>query len=217
MRNDHVISTKTEPIFNNYDLFQGPFQYSPFTIGHPDQPEDDHSVRDPTVKTIEKSKFSLSPMHTNQEVLFFKVFKISNDKLSCNFEESSFQLFSSARHNTLTKVLSQTKPIKLKQKFIDVLSKTIKTNYRIMKFKHLFDLDQLGFQRQCIILYENSRCSTSKLCNFKNLEHILLSLAICIFACNSYQREISSSGISNIENSRLLLKSVQRRGYQGRN
>ncbi|CAD8087113.1 unnamed protein product [Paramecium primaurelia] len=152
MRNDNVISTKTEPIFNNYDLFKGPFQYSPFTIGHPDQPDDDHSVRDPTVKTIEKSKFTLSPIHTNQEVLFFKVFKISNDKLSCHIEESSFQLFSRPTHNNLKRLQTYTKPLKLKQKFIDVLSKTIKMNYKIMKFMYLFDLDQLGLQRQYVLL-----------------------------------------------------------------
>ncbi|CAD8092801.1 unnamed protein product [Paramecium sonneborni] len=144
MRNDNVISPKTEPIFNNYDLFKGPFQYTPFTVGHPDQPDDDHSVRDPTVKTIEKSRMSLSPIHTYQ--------KMSQDKLSFNPKASRFQQFSNFEPSNLIDLPAQKKPIRLKQKFIDVLRNKIKMNEKISKFLHLIDLDLLDLQKQYVLL-----------------------------------------------------------------
>ncbi|CAK69175.1 unnamed protein product (macronuclear) [Paramecium tetraurelia] len=70
MINQQVNSTKTEPVQINYDQMKGPFQYAPFTIDHPGQPEDDFSVKDPTVKTLDRSRLCLSPFNVNHEVSF---------------------------------------------------------------------------------------------------------------------------------------------------
>ncbi|CAD8083146.1 unnamed protein product [Paramecium sonneborni] len=133
MINQQVNSTKTEPVQNNYDQMKGPFQYSPFTIDHPGQPDDDYSIKDPTVKTLDRSKLCLSPFNVNNE--------ISNERISFIQEASSFQLLAfTQKSQETTKGFKNEK--KLKTKFAELLRDKIKLNDKVKKYSYIFDLEQ---------------------------------------------------------------------------
>ncbi|CAD8180598.1 unnamed protein product [Paramecium pentaurelia] len=133
MINQQVNSTKTEPVQNNYDQMKGPFQYTPFTIDHPGQPEDDYSVKDPTVKTLDRSRLCQSPFNANHEIL--------NERFSFIQEPSNFQLlaFTQKSYET-TKGFQNQK--KLKPKFADLLKDKININEKTRKYSYIFDLGQ---------------------------------------------------------------------------
>ncbi|CAD8085631.1 unnamed protein product [Paramecium sonneborni] len=133
MINQQVNFTKTEPVQNNYDQMRGPFQYSPFTIDHPGQPDDDNSVKDPTVKTIDRFKLCLSPFNANNE--------ISNEGISFIQEGSSFQLLAFTQKSQETTKGFQNKK-KLKTKFAQLLKDKIKVNDKVKKYSYIFDLGQ---------------------------------------------------------------------------
>ncbi|CAK74170.1 unnamed protein product (macronuclear) [Paramecium tetraurelia] len=84
----------------------GPFQYTPFTINHPGQPDDDYSVKDPTVKTLDRSKQCLSPYNVNHEVSFLftflrspmKGFPLSKIPIAFNYCHSTQKLQRPLKH-----------------------------------------------------------------------------------------------------------------------
>ncbi|CAD8077142.1 unnamed protein product [Paramecium primaurelia] len=133
MINQQVNSTKTEPVQNNYDQMKGPFQYTPFTIDHPGQPEDDYSVKDPTVKTLDRSRLCQSPFNANHEIL--------NERFSFIQEPSNFQLlaFTQKSYET-TKGFQNQK--KLKPKFADLFKEKFNINEKAKKYSYIFDLGQ---------------------------------------------------------------------------
>ncbi|CAD8170789.1 unnamed protein product [Paramecium octaurelia] len=134
MINQQVNSTKTEPVQINYDQMKGPFQYAPFTIDHPGQPEDDFSVKDPTVKTVDRSRLCLSPFNVNHE--------ISNERISFIQEPSNFQLLAFTQKSQETTKGFQNQR-KLKPKFAELLKSKININEKVRKYSYIFDLGQL--------------------------------------------------------------------------
>ncbi|CAD8171250.1 unnamed protein product [Paramecium pentaurelia] len=147
MINQQVNSTKTEPVQNNYDLMRGPFQYTPFTIDHPGQPEDDYSVKDPTVKTLDRSKQCLSPFNINHE--------ISNERNSFIQDSSSLSLLAFNQKSLETTKGFQNQR-KLKTKFAELLKGKLKLNDKVKKYSYIFDLAQQDNTQQ-YVLQPNSK------------------------------------------------------------
>ncbi|CAD8053235.1 unnamed protein product [Paramecium primaurelia] len=161
MINQQVNSTKTEPVQNNYDQMRGPFQYTPFTIDHPGQPEDDYSVKDPTVKTLDRSKQCLSPFNINNE--------ISNERNSFIQDSSSLSLLAFNQ-----KSLETTKGFKnqrkLKIKYAELLKGKLKLNDKVKKYSYIFDLAQQDNTQQYVLQ------PTSKLVKFWSVLYLLIMI-----------------------------------------
>ncbi|CAD8134824.1 unnamed protein product [Paramecium octaurelia] len=122
---------KTEPDklsrFHSSDM-RGPFKYEPLqNISHPIQPEDDVSVRDPTLRTVDKSKLSQSLYQNNS---------IRSKTPISEPDESPFMLTFPQKQLETTRKRSKSKLITY---FIERIRKRFKIDSKAKQFQYLFD------------------------------------------------------------------------------
>ncbi|CAK70187.1 unnamed protein product (macronuclear) [Paramecium tetraurelia] len=136
---------KTEPDklsrFHSSDM-RGPFKYEPLqNISHPIQPDDDVSVRDPTLRTVDKSKLSQSQYQINS---------IRSKTPISEPDESPFMLTFPQRQLETTRKRSKSKLIMY---FIERIRKRFKIDSKAKQFQYLFDQETNSKDYNCT-LYE---------------------------------------------------------------
>ncbi|CAD8077119.1 unnamed protein product [Paramecium sonneborni] len=126
---------KTEPDklnkFSQNDM-RGPFIYEPLqNIAHPIQPEDDISIKDPTLKTVDKSRISQSYYRNNSPQL-----SIRSKTSQSEPEDSPFVLSFPLKQQENIRKRSKSKQI---QYFVEKLRKRFRIDSMAKNFQYLYD------------------------------------------------------------------------------
>ncbi|CAD8045585.1 unnamed protein product [Paramecium sonneborni] len=112
---------------------RGPFKYEPLqNISHPIQPDDDVSVRDPTLRTVDKSKLSQSIYQNNSG----QMISLRSRTPFSEAEESPFMLTFPQK---LQESMHKKNKSKLIMYFIDRMRKRFKIDSKAKQFQYLFD------------------------------------------------------------------------------
>ncbi|CAD8135791.1 unnamed protein product [Paramecium octaurelia] len=160
---------KTEPDklsrFYPNDM-RGPFKYEPLqNIAHPIQPEDDISIKDPTLKTVDKSRISQSFYQNNSPQLSFRSRTQKSEP-----EESPFVL--SFPPKQLENMRKRTKSRQIFN-FVEKLRRKFRIDHMAKKFQYLYDQEN-NFVDYSWTLLPSSRILQSWNVAFYILLHVIL-------------------------------------------
>ncbi|CAD8054868.1 unnamed protein product [Paramecium sonneborni] len=160
---------KTEPDklsrISSTDM-RGPFKYEPLqNIAHPIQPEDDFSIKDPTLKTVDKSRISQSFYRINSPQLSFRS-KTSQSEP----EESPFVLSFPPKQLENIRKRSKSKQIFY---FVEKLRKRFRIDSMAKKFQYLYDQEN-NFIDDSWTLLPTSSILQSWNVTFFTLLHVML-------------------------------------------
>ncbi|CAD8139120.1 unnamed protein product [Paramecium pentaurelia] len=162
---------KTEPDklskFYQNDM-RGPFKYEPLqNIAHPIQPEDDISIKDPTLKTVDKSRISQSFFQNNSPQLSFRSKTYKSEP-----EESPFVLSFPPKQQENIRRRTKSRQI---FNFVERLRRKFRIDNMAKKFQYLYD------QENNFIDYSWTLLPSSRILQCWNVTFFILLHVILVF------------------------------------